>query len=68
MFSAYVCGERSGIIPEKPHRLGETLNGVSGLDIEYEKKLIDTNLDELTAEGATETEIEHAMKDVGTKR
>ncbi|KAG8655226.1 hypothetical protein MANES_04G019150v8 [Manihot esculenta] len=66
--TAYVCGESSGLIPEKPYRLGETLNGVSGLDIDYEKKLIDTKLDELRAQGATETEIKHAMKDMGTER
>nr|AAR88762.1 acyl CoA reductase [Hevea brasiliensis] len=66
--TAYVCGESSGLIPENPYRLGETLNGVSGLDIEEEKKLIDTKLDELKAERATETEIKHAMKDMGIKR
>ncbi|KAF2300793.1 hypothetical protein GH714_015855 [Hevea brasiliensis] len=66
--TAYVCGESSGLIPENPYCLGETLNGVSGLDIEEEKKLIDTKLDELKAEGATETEIKHAMKDMGVKR
>ncbi|KAJ9188693.1 hypothetical protein P3X46_000063 [Hevea brasiliensis] len=58
----------TGLIPENPYRLGETLNGVSGLDIEEEKKLIDTKLDELKAKGATETEIKHAMKDIGVKR
>lgn len=68
VFSAYVCGESSGLIPEKPYRLGETLHGVSGLDIDYEKQLIDTKLDELRAQGATETEIKHAMKDMGTER
>ncbi|KAF2321637.1 hypothetical protein GH714_000787 [Hevea brasiliensis] len=51
-----------------PYCLGQTLNGVSKLDIEEEKKLIDEKINELQAEGAPETMVKRAMKDMGNKR
>ncbi|KAJ9128459.1 hypothetical protein P3X46_034992 [Hevea brasiliensis] len=60
--------ESSGLIPESPYCLGQTLNGVSKLDIEEEKKLIDEKINELQAEGAPETMVKRAMKDMGNKR
>lgn len=48
--------------------MGKTLNGVSGLDIDEEKKLIDEKLNELQAQGATDEAIKEAMKDMGIQR
>ena len=56
------------MILENPFSLNETLNGCCELDIEREKKLVDEKLDELRDEGATETTIKEAMKDMGIKR
>ncbi|KAJ0083662.1 hypothetical protein Patl1_30443 [Pistacia atlantica] len=66
--TAYVSGETPGLSLEKSYRMGETLNGTSGLDIDVEKKVMEQELNELQAEGATEDEIKLAMKDLGLKR
>ncbi|KDP34807.1 hypothetical protein JCGZ_10587 [Jatropha curcas] len=66
--TAYVCGESSGLIMEKPYQLGEALNGVLGLNIVEEKKLIDRKLNQLQREGATEANIKKAMIDMGIER
>jgi fatty acyl-CoA reductase len=67
-FSAYVCGEKGGLILEKPFGMGETLNGTLGLDVEAEKRLVEQKLDDFRANGATEKEITVAMKDMGMER
>lgn len=67
-FAAYVCGERGGLILEDPHPFGVSLNGVHGLDIDMEKKLVEEKLNHLQAKGATEHDIEVAMKDLGIER
>ncbi|XP_071734913.1 fatty acyl-CoA reductase 3-like [Rutidosis leptorrhynchoides] len=67
--TAYVSGEKPGLILETPHRLGEALNGAPGLDINIEKKIIDEKLKELNSdEKATDKSITLAMKDLGIKR
>ena len=66
--SAYVCGEKKGLISEKPYEMGETLNGVSGLDIDFEKKLIDHTLKNLKAQQLQEKDIRQRMKDLGSQR
>ncbi|CAI9105584.1 OLC1v1004534C2 [Oldenlandia corymbosa var. corymbosa] len=66
--TAYVSGEKEGLILETPYRMGETLNGTTGLDIDYEKKIIDEKLKELRAENATEQDIKLVMKDLGIQR
>ncbi|KAK2965967.1 hypothetical protein RJ640_018322 [Escallonia rubra] len=66
--TAYVSGEKAGLIPEKPYYLGETLNGKSGLDIDVETKVVEERLDELRAEGATPESITAAMRDLGIQR
>ncbi|KAA8544229.1 hypothetical protein F0562_022241 [Nyssa sinensis] len=66
--TAYVSGEKEGLIQENPYYMGETLNGTSGLDIDVEKKVVEERLSELQAEGATEKEIRRAMKDLGIQR
>jgi fatty acyl-CoA reductase len=67
-FSAYVCGEKGGLILENPYRMGETLNGAPGLDVEAEKNLAEEKLNDYRAKGATEKEITIAMKDLGIER
>ncbi len=66
--SAYVSGEKAGLILENPYRMGETLNGALGLDMEAEKKLAEEKVNELRANGSTEQEITLAMKDLGIER
>ncbi|WJX72802.1 factor arrest protein 3 [Trifolium repens] len=66
--TAYVCGERGGLILEDPHHFGVSLNGVPGPDIDMEKKLVEEKLNQLQAERATEQDIEVEMKDLGIKR
>ncbi|TKY48631.1 Fatty acyl-CoA reductase 3 [Spatholobus suberectus] len=66
--TAYVCGEREGLILEDPHDFGVSLNGVPGLDIDMEKKKVEEKLNQLREKGAAEHDIELAMKDLGSKR
>ncbi|CAJ1956116.1 unnamed protein product [Sphenostylis stenocarpa] len=66
--TAYVCGERGGLILEDPHHFGVSLNGVTGLDIDMEKKKVEEKLKELREEGATEHDIGLAMKELGSQR
>ncbi|KAG5566555.1 hypothetical protein RHGRI_002194 [Rhododendron griersonianum] len=58
----------AGLILEKPYYMGETLNGVSGLNLDTEKKILEERLSELRAEEATDKEITLAMKDLGIQR
>ncbi|MCD7452731.1 hypothetical protein HAX54_017950 [Datura stramonium] len=48
--TAYVSGEKTGLILETPYNLGETLNGTSGLDIDTEKKVMEETLKQLRLE------------------
>ncbi|KAK6926605.1 Fatty acyl-coenzyme A reductase, NAD-binding domain [Dillenia turbinata] len=67
--TAYVWGEREGLMLEKPFYMGETLNGVSGLDIGEERKVLEEKLNDLRAKGVTdEKAITMAMKDLGIQR
>ncbi|KAL3518517.1 hypothetical protein ACH5RR_021106 [Cinchona calisaya] len=66
--TAYVSGEKEGLISETPYELGETLNGTFGLDIDVEKKLTEEKLHELRAEYSSEESITLAMKDLGIQR
>ncbi|XP_031112843.1 alcohol-forming fatty acyl-CoA reductase-like [Ipomoea triloba] len=66
--TAYVSGEKEGLIQETPYQMGETLNGKCGLDIEREKKIIEETLKTLRAENASEKSITLAMKDLGIQR
>ncbi|XP_044479665.1 probable fatty acyl-CoA reductase 4 [Mangifera indica] len=66
--TAYVCGERSGIIPENPFYSGETLRRTCELVINAEKKLIEKQLNQLRAENATEKEAISTMQDLGIRR
>ncbi|KAL0370179.1 UNVERIFIED_CONTAM: Alcohol-forming fatty acyl-CoA reductase [Sesamum angustifolium] len=66
--TAYVSGEKEGLILETPYKMGETLNGTSGLDIDAEKRLVDDTLKQLKAENCSEEFIKSAMKDLGIQR
>ncbi|CAN4100759.1 unnamed protein product [Withania somnifera] len=67
--TAYVSGERTGLILETPYKLGETLNGTSAvLDIDSEKKVIEETLKQLRFEGSSEESITSAMKELGLER
>ncbi|KAG8387509.1 hypothetical protein BUALT_Bualt02G0028500 [Buddleja alternifolia] len=66
--TAYVSGEKEGLILETPYKMGETLNGASGLDIETEKKFVDETLKQLRIENCSEDSITSAMKDLGIQR
>ncbi|KAG7559649.1 NAD(P)-binding domain superfamily [Arabidopsis thaliana x Arabidopsis arenosa] len=66
--TAYVCGEKSGLVMETPYRMGETLNGAIGLDINQEQKLVNEKLSQLQATGALPETITQAMKDYGLRR
>lgn len=48
--------------------MGDSLNGVSGLDINAEEKVVRDKLSELQQLGATEKEIKEVMKDLGISR
>lgn len=65
---AYVSGEREGLILETPYKLGESLNGIKGLDIETEQKVVEERLKQLKENGATNEYITLAMKDLGLER
>ncbi|KAH9659978.1 Fatty acyl-CoA reductase 3 [Citrus sinensis] len=60
--TAYVAGERTGLILENP------LDGASGLDFDAEMKVIDQKLNELKTKGAPQKEITLVMKNLGTER
>ncbi|XP_015935914.1 fatty acyl-CoA reductase 3-like [Arachis duranensis] len=62
--TAYVCGERGGLILENPYHFKD----VPGLDIDAEKKIVRDKLDHLQKQGATHNEIKMAMKDLGITR
>ncbi|KZV52577.1 alcohol-forming fatty acyl-CoA reductase-like [Dorcoceras hygrometricum] len=67
--TAYVCGEKGGLIMEKPYKMGETLNGgTSGLHIYSEKKLMEEKLKQLGIQYSSQHDIESAMKDFGIQR
>ncbi|KAF6166031.1 hypothetical protein GIB67_012928 [Kingdonia uniflora] len=68
LFSAYVCGEKSGLVLEKVFEMGETLNGTLDLDIEHERKVVRKTLDDLRAQGVTKEFERTAMKELGLQR
>ncbi|KAG2328021.1 hypothetical protein Bca52824_010749 [Brassica carinata] len=66
--TAYVCGEKSGILPEKTFKMGETLNANGQLVIETEMELMKQKLKELHQQECSEEEIAQSMKDLGMSR
>lgn len=66
--TAYVCGEKAGLISENSYAMGETLSGVVGLDIDSEKKLVEQTLSSLIARDLPEKTIRQTMKNLGSQR
>ncbi|KAL0789750.1 hypothetical protein Bca101_005996 [Brassica carinata] len=66
--TAYVCGEKPGILPEKTFKMGETLNSNGKLVIETEMELMKQKLKELQKQECSEEEIAQSMKDLGMSR
>ncbi|KAI3874032.1 hypothetical protein MKX03_035401 [Papaver bracteatum] len=67
--TAYVCGEKSGVISEKPLMMGETLNQTSEvLDIEAELKHMRARLEELKSLQVSKSEETEAMENFGLER
>ncbi|KAI3688115.1 hypothetical protein L1987_81823 [Smallanthus sonchifolius] len=67
--TAYVSGEKPGLMLETPYYLGESLNGTNGLDIDEERKIIEDKLKELKSDSnADDKLIKLAMKDLGMQR
>lgn len=66
--TAFVSGEREGLILETPYLMGETLNGPSVLDIDAEKKVMEEKLKELRAENSSDEAVNLAMKNLGLQR
>ncbi|CAK9150537.1 unnamed protein product, partial [Ilex paraguariensis] len=66
--TAYVSGEKMGLIVENTYTMGEALNGTVGLDIDEEKKVVEERLTELRGEKALERTITSAMKALGIQR
>uniref|UniRef100_A0A7N1A896 Fatty acyl-CoA reductase n=1 Tax=Kalanchoe fedtschenkoi TaxID=63787 RepID=A0A7N1A896_KALFE len=66
--TAYVCGEKAGVMNETPFKMGETLNGTFDLDIDLEFKVMREKLQQLKEDKLSEAAITAAMKDFGNKR
>ncbi|XP_024030209.1 putative fatty acyl-CoA reductase 7 [Morus notabilis] len=67
--TAYVCGEREGLIQEKAFHFGETLKKTNyKLDYKVEEKLVAKELQELRGREASEETITATLKDFGMKR
>ncbi|PWA95109.1 gland-specific fatty acyl-CoA reductase 1 [Artemisia annua] len=67
--TAYVSGEKPGLILETPYYLGESLNGTSGLDIDEERKIVQEKLKEVKSDqNANDNSIKIAMKKLGMER
>ncbi|KAI3706477.1 hypothetical protein L6452_24255 [Arctium lappa] len=66
--TAYVSGEKAGIILETPFKMGETLNGKNDLNIREENNATQERLGQLQVEKADEEAVSSAMKDFGIQR
>ncbi|XP_062018289.1 fatty acyl-CoA reductase 3 [Rosa rugosa] len=66
--TAYVWGEKEGLLLEHPCLMGQSLNGTPGLDIETEIRIANEEVRRLRSEHASEAAITLALKDFGLKR
>ncbi|XP_057457852.1 fatty acyl-CoA reductase 3-like isoform X2 [Lotus japonicus] len=66
--TAYVCGEKGGLIVEEPLHIGQMKKGSSNLDIFLEKQMIEEKLKELRAHNANEGTIKSVMQSFGLLR
>ncbi|KAG7627343.1 putative long-chain-fatty-acyl-CoA reductase [Arabidopsis thaliana] len=67
--TAYVCGEKPGLLPEKPFVMEEICNenGLQ-LDINLERELMKQRLKELNEQGCSEEDTTFYMKELGMER
>ncbi|KAL6276411.1 hypothetical protein ACE6H2_020012 [Prunus campanulata] len=69
MSTAYVCGERAGLILEDSSCMDEMEKEITKFDFKVqEKNLVEQKLNELRAQDATEEVITTTMKDIGIER
>ncbi|XP_021835066.1 fatty acyl-CoA reductase 3-like [Spinacia oleracea] len=61
--TAYVCGEKVGLIPETPQKMD-----IVGFNIDIEKKLVDKTLTHLIGKKVSTKEIRDTMRRLGQKR
>ncbi|PPD93159.1 hypothetical protein GOBAR_DD09863 [Gossypium barbadense] len=66
--TAYVCGEKTGIILEKRFYMGETLKGTHNINIFEEKITMEQQLAQLQYQGAPDKAITSSMKEFGLER
>ncbi|GAB2257915.1 hypothetical protein Droror1_Dr00014075 [Drosera rotundifolia] len=66
--TAYVSGEKTGLIPEKPLHMGEAMIGAQKLDTDAEKRLIDETLEDLMSRQDSEDNIKKTMRELGQQR
>ncbi|KAK9911243.1 hypothetical protein M0R45_035164 [Rubus argutus] len=67
--TAYLCGERSGLIPEDLSSMTKMVNETINFNFALEEKnMVDEKLNELKAEDASQEVITNTMKDFGTER
>ncbi|KAL7084835.1 hypothetical protein ACP275_14G246400 [Erythranthe tilingii] len=68
--TAYVHGTRSGVIVEKPLRMGETLESakLSHLDMDAEKKLLQQTKTRLYSQNIPKEDFISALRDLGIQR
>ncbi|KAG0476965.1 hypothetical protein HPP92_013375 [Vanilla planifolia] len=66
--TAYVAGEKEGMIPEKPFCYGEALKKDMHLDIEEELKLAENSIKVFHEKNLTKDAEKVAMKELGIKR
>ncbi|EFH51932.1 oxidoreductase, acting on the CH-CH group of donors [Arabidopsis lyrata subsp. lyrata] len=67
--TAYVCGEKPGLLPEKPFVMEEIRNENDfQLDIHRERELMKQRLKELNEQDCSEEDITRAMKELGMER
>ncbi|KAG8387515.1 hypothetical protein BUALT_Bualt02G0029100 [Buddleja alternifolia] len=66
--TAYVCGEKEGLVLETPFKVGDTLNGTCGLNINTERHIVEEKLKELQSHNASQKNISSTMKDLGIQR
>lgn len=67
--TAYVCGERGGLILEDSSSMDEMAKKTTKFDLKaHEKKMVESKLKELRAQNASEEAITSTMKEFGTAR
>uniref|UniRef100_A0A7N0TSH9 Fatty acyl-CoA reductase n=1 Tax=Kalanchoe fedtschenkoi TaxID=63787 RepID=A0A7N0TSH9_KALFE len=67
--TAYVHGEKSGILPETTFSMDQIVDGTNDvISISNEKEISDRKLDELRSQKCSQAEEKQAMRDLGLQR